>query len=73
MEASYYGEQVMLTNEERLRFIEYLEKDADSSRLLLEQLSKLPAGLGLDKRMRIEMEASLIVAAKLRQLSTETI
>lgn len=73
MEAAYYGEEMILTNKERQRFIEYLEKDADSTRMLLEQLGKLPAGLGLDKRMKIEMEASLVVAAKLRSLSTETL
>jgi len=65
---------VILTNEERAKFIEYLEKDAESSRLLLEQMGKLPMLPNeFDKKLRVEMMAQLVVAKKLRSLTSETL
>lgn len=65
---------MILTNEERAKFIEYLEKDAESSRLLLEQMGKLPMLPNeFDKKLRVEMMAQLVVAKKLRSLTSETL
>lgn len=65
---------MILTDAERAKFIEYLEKDAESSRLLLEQLNKLPmVPKGIETHLKTEMMAQLVVARKLKNMTSETI
>ena len=65
---------MLLTDDERHRFITYLEQDAESNRLLIEQFAKLGPHLEpLAKAKRSEMMAELIVATMLRSSESQTI
>lgn len=64
---------MLLTDEERERFATYLEQDAESSRLIIEQMKNLPVAQVMVKAATAEMHAALIVARKLRSLHSQTI
>lgn len=65
---------MLLTDDERRRFAEYLEQDAESNRMMAEQLAKIgPHGEMIAKNKRIEMQAELIVAKMLRSAESESI
>jgi hypothetical protein len=62
---------MLLTDDERRRFAEYLEKDADSNELLAAQLEKLNSQLGMQKR--IEAAAERLIARNLRVSESQSI
>lgn len=58
-----------LTNEERQKFIKYLEEDANSSEILIKQMeSKTFCPPAMVKAYTAEMHAARIVAKKLKSL-----
>ncbi len=62
---------MILTNEERLRFAEYLERDAESSRLLIEQMVKQGLPDFMQQRLKIERAAATVIAQKLRNCESQ--
>lgn len=64
---------MLLTEEERLKFIQYLETSIDGTNQILKQmkLMKLPATL-IEREFKI-MQAEQIVVDKLKSFSLETI
>lgn len=64
---------MLLTDDERRRFAEYLEQDAASGEAILEQLAKLPGMDAIIRLTRAEVAASRIVAKKLRSTHSESI
>lgn len=67
------GGDLLLSDAERERFASWLERDAESSRLLLEQLETLPAGKLVSNMMGLDMAASLRVAKRLRDMESHGI
>lgn len=65
----------LLTDQERERFAAYLEQDAKSAEQIIAQMEKMPFGGGetFTKGLRTERAAALIIARKLRSLSSESI
>lgn len=57
---------MLLTDEERKKFAEYLETDVMSSEALLRQMEKLPGMETFAKKTRIEIAAMMMVAKRLR-------
>ncbi len=64
---------MLLTDEERRRFAEYLEQDAESSRLIIAQMEAMPNVEMMTRNIKIEMHAALIIARKLRDVESQTI
>lgn len=66
---------MLLTNEERQRFADYLEMDAESGEQLAAQMDKMknPITDQLAKQHRIEAQAARIVARRLRAAQDMTI
>lgn len=64
---------LLLTQPERDRFAAYLEHEAATSRGIIEHLEKIGAPDVIIKKLCAEATASLIVAAKLRSMQTETL
>jgi hypothetical protein len=58
---------MLLTNAERERFARWLENEARTSKVLIEQMEKLSMGAVIVQHERQEMEAALIIARKIRQ------
>ena len=63
----------MLTAQERDKFAAYLEREAASDRMMLEQLGKLSGQEMMIKKLNAEAMASEIVAKRLRSIDTETL
>jgi hypothetical protein len=63
---------MMLTNEERLKFAQYLEELADSDRKILQELKKLPGRLMQDN-LTNEITACLLIARRLYDTEHVTI
>lgn len=65
---------VVLTNEERAKFIAWLKQDAESDRLIIGQMEKMQ-GLGdlMTKRAKQRLAAKLIVAELLETIEEQTI
>lgn len=65
---------MLLTEQERLRFIQWLETNAESAKLVAEKLRKLETlgsvGEVLAKREERFAEAALLVIVKLRVIET---
>lgn len=59
---------MLLTVEERLRFIEYLQNDVESSELLLVQMQKISIPAILIEKTKKEVEAYRIVIEKLSSI-----
>lgn len=59
---------MLLTDQERARFVAYLESDASDSEGMAEQMGKFggPPQQALAKKLRMEAAACKIVAAKLK-------
>jgi DNA-binding phage protein len=67
-------EPIWLTDEERARFVAYLEQEAESSKGLADQAEKLGlAGVMLAKKLRAEGLAAVVIAAKLKSTESMTI
>ena len=65
---------ITLSATERRKFASWLEQDAESNKLLIEQLAKLgPGGDLMAPRMKTEMAAALIIAGKLRGIEDASI
>jgi hypothetical protein len=65
---------MLLTNDERRRFIEYLERDALSNQQLVSQMEQLgPAMMTLAKRYKDKISAALLIADDLRRVELQTI
>lgn len=64
---------MLLTDDERRRFAEYLEQDAASGEAILSQLEKLPGMDAIIRKTQAEVAATKIVAKKLRSLHSESI
>ncbi len=63
-----------LTHQERDRFATWLEREADTDEMMVEQLEKLPSRPEpLAKKYRVEMMAARVVAQKLRSISDESL
>ena len=68
--------QFFLTDQERERFADWLENEAESDEGMAEQVLGLPTGDMMDplaKKLRAEALAARIVAAKLRSVERQTI
>lgn len=59
---------MILTNEERLKFIAYLRQNIESSRLIVEQMKTLPSGHLLSDREKTKMAAWMVVTADLESM-----
>ena len=64
---------MILDDNERRKFAEYLKGDADSNRLLADQLEKLPGMEGMAKAKRTLAAAQYIVARELGNWESQTI
>lgn len=65
---------ITLSADERHKFASWLEQDAESNKLMIEQLAKLGPGHDLmAPRMKTEIAAALIIAGKLRGVEEESI
>lgn len=64
---------MILSDQERERFAAYLEEDARTNELLIQQLQKVPGTPELSEKLRAESVACRVVAAKLRAVETQTI
>ncbi len=67
---------INLTQQERDKFVVYLRQEAESDRVMLEQLGKImsgPPAEALARKMKMRMAAYLIIAADLASIETETI
>lgn len=65
---------LLLTDEERNRFAEWLEREASTDKIFIEQSAKLgPHGAIMVKKFTAEMHAALIIAAKLRSIESFSI
>ncbi len=60
---------ITLSQDERTKFADWLEQDATSSKLLIEQLTSLGTpGEAVAGRMKTEMKAAIIILSKLRSI-----
>lgn len=65
---------MLLTEQERLRFAAWLEREASTSSALIEQMEKLgPHVAPMVVHQRAEIAASLLIAKKLRAIQSESI
>ncbi len=64
---------LLLTEEERIRFAEYLEREAASDEAMIKQMESIGAPKEMIKRYRTQMVASGIVAARLRSIEDMSI
>lgn len=65
---------LLLTQQERDRFAAWLENEAATSKLLIEQMEKLgPHALPVLNLERTEMNAAIVIARKLRNTTSESI
>lgn len=64
---------ILLTDQERDHFAAWLEQEAESSRMLLKQLEKLPQGAVVADHMKREAGACALIALKLRSIETMSI
>lgn len=67
------AELIFLTDHEREHFAAWLEQEAESSRLLLKQLEKLPQGVVVADHMKLEAAACALIAKKLRSTESMTV
>jgi hypothetical protein len=56
---------MVLTDNDRRRFIEYLSQSIESTRLIIGQLEKLPSAKIVLHKEKMEMAAEIVVLAKL--------
>lgn len=63
----------LLTNEERARFVEWLENEAATGEGIAQQMLKIGTPDFLVKKIRVEVGAALIIAKKLRETHSERI
>lgn len=61
---------MILTNEERQKFILYLRQNIEDGRLIIEQMKKLPMGDSLTKPEKIRISAWLVVVADLESIES---
>ena len=67
-------ESFLLTDVERNRFASYLERDAHSSRMIIEQMKKLgPHGIILAENEEMYASAAELIARKLRSVESMSI
>ncbi len=65
---------MLLTQEERVKFCEWLRQDIESSTKILGQLDRLGSGYAeIRKRMAVEMMAEKIVLKKLESTESQTL
>lgn len=65
---------MLLSEEERRRFAAYLRRDAESNRLISEQLMKLGGPMSeIGRRKRLDAAAEDVVARMLEEAETATI
>lgn len=65
---------MLLTNEERERFAAWLEHEASTAKILIEQMEKLgPHAAPLVAREKAEAAAAMLIAAKLRATQSMSI
>ncbi len=62
-----------LSQEERYRFIAWLEQEAEQGDIMAEQLAKISGPDLLAKKYRVESMACRVIAKLLRSIHTETI
>lgn len=65
---------LLLTNQERLRFAAWLEHEAASTKSIVEQLEKLgPHTASMVALQKTEAAAALLIARKLRRTHSDSI
>lgn len=64
---------LLLTDQERERFVSWLEVDVASSKAILEQMKDFSVQKPMIERTKLEILASMIVLKRLRTVSIETI
>jgi hypothetical protein len=64
---------MFLTDEEKRRFLEYLDREMHDANLIAEKTSKLPGMEMLAKKLRTEAMAHKIVADRIRSFESMTI
>lgn len=64
---------MLLTDDERSRFKNYLRVEAESNKAIIEQMAKMPGLEAVTKNKRNEVAALLIVIRMLEQTSSESI
>jgi len=64
---------MLLTDEERWRFIRYLEEEAATDEGMAAQMEKIRVPASLPKKLRAEALAAKVVAAKLRSIESMTV
>lgn len=62
---------MILTTKERRRFIQWLEQDIESNRLLIVQAKKLPQGELIIRKLQPQMGAEIIVLMELRSIEDD--
>lgn len=64
---------VSLTPKEREHFAAWLEQEANSSRMMVEQLKKLMPFSPLEESLKREVAACLVMAEKLRNIEDQVL
>ena len=64
---------MMLTREEREKFIQYLQQDADNNHKLIGQAEKIGMPKPMIDRLKMEYHAAKIVCMRLQNVEEETI
>lgn len=65
---------INLTDQEKEKFILYLEQEAATSKIIIEQMELLPAGIGpMIQREKNKAIAYLFVASDMRSYEKQTI
>lgn len=63
----------MLTQAEREKFADYLEREALSDAAMVKRMEEMKVPEEMIKRLRIETMAARVICLKLRSISTDTI
>lgn len=64
---------MLLTQQERDKFALWCEQSAESAKLLVDQMDKLPHAAPLVREFKMEIAACTFIAQKLRSTVEETI